>query len=166
MNQPRSRCRARYEHLLAIVLLKKTSTSQHRQPISTDPEQLSDASPNLSPHDDMDTTMDDFSGTAPFEPQEDNFSNDNPYHITEYPGAGQIFGQGKTFMDTFDSDKHASKREQNLYYPFSSRDEWEFACYLLRSSLSMGAIDQLLNLELVSDLPCFLFLRVIICAQY
>ena len=53
-------------------------------------------------------------------------------------------------MDEFDRDDHATMREENLYYPWASRQEWELASFLLRSSLSMAAIDQFLSLDLVS----------------
>ncbi|KAF8970295.1 hypothetical protein BDZ97DRAFT_1914618 [Flammula alnicola] len=159
MNQPRSWCRTRYEYLLAISLLKQQPTQQ--QPISTnpsDPAHLSDVFSNPPnsmydhvPENEVDVTMDDFSNTSLPDPWR-NESNHKPYHITEHLGASHIFGMGQTFMDKFDSDQYAPRREQNLYYPFASRDEWEFASYLLRSSLSMGAVDQLLRLELVKGL--------------
>lgn len=73
----------------------------------------------------------------------------NHYHIDEYPGSAKVFGSGGTFMDKFDADQYSSERKEHLYYPFASRDEWELGSYLLRSSLSMGAIDKFLKLELV-----------------
>lgn len=72
------------------------------------------------------------------------------YHIEEYAGAAKILGQGPTFMDKFDQDQYASKRKGNLYYPFASREEWQFAEFLLRSDLSMKTIDKFLKLDLVS----------------
>ncbi|KAJ3515847.1 hypothetical protein NLJ89_g1501 [Agrocybe chaxingu] len=65
-----------------------------------------------------------------------------------YPHASTTFGQGETFMDLFNSDEHAGKRQENIYYPFASKAEWELASYLLRSGLSMTAIDNFLKLEL------------------
>ena len=73
----------------------------------------------------------------------------DPRFIYEYPGAAKTFGMGQTFMDKFDADQFSSQRNIQLYYPFASRDEWELASYLLRSSLSMAAIDKFLKLELV-----------------
>ncbi|KAF8971462.1 hypothetical protein BDZ97DRAFT_1913940 [Flammula alnicola] len=162
MNQPRSWCRTRYEHLLAISLLKRKPTQQqHLQPVSTDPtdpDHLSDVfsnPPNSTydyvPEDEVDVTMDDCSSTPLSDPWHKD-SNYKPYHVTEYPDASQTFGMGQTFMDKFDSDQYMPQRKQNLYYPFASRDKWEFASYLLRSSLSMAAIDQLLRLELIKGL--------------
>ncbi|RDB30301.1 hypothetical protein Hypma_007131 [Hypsizygus marmoreus] len=75
-----------------------------------------------------------------------------PFTVELYPGASQTYGTGPTFMDKFAHDVHANEREQVLYYPFSSRDEWEMASYLIRSSLSMAAIDRFLKLSLVKQL--------------
>jgi hypothetical protein len=77
----------------------------------------------------------------------------------EYSGASQVYGKGHTFMDNFHMDSHANERHDNLYYPFASRDEWEIASFLLRSSLSMSAIDQFLSLQLVSTWHTFAFIR-------
>ncbi|KDQ57872.1 hypothetical protein JAAARDRAFT_57695 [Jaapia argillacea MUCL 33604] len=63
-----------------------------------------------------------------------------------FAGASVCFGKGRSFMAKFDEDEHASKRSSNIYYPFSCREDWEFASYLLRSSLTMEEIDDLLAL--------------------
>jgi len=68
----------------------------------------------------------------------------------EYDGAGACYSQdGSTFLDLFDADEYAECRVDNLYYPFASKEEWEIADYLLRSSLSMAAIDEFLKLSMV-----------------
>ena len=67
-----------------------------------------------------------------------------------FPGASETFGRGKTFMDLFDDDENAGNRETNLYYPFASQPEWELASFLLKSGLSMVAMDEFLKLQLVS----------------
>ena len=72
-------------------------------------------------------------------------------HFAEYfEGAAKTYVTGTTFMKKFDMDEFAEMRTENLYYPFASRAEWEFASFLLRSDLSMAAIDNLLSLSLVS----------------
>ena len=76
--------------------------------------------------------------------------DDGEIFVEEYEGAAKEYGTGTTFMDEFDSDQYAGERVNNLYYPFASRDEWEFAAFLLRSDLSMASIDSLLSLNLVS----------------
>lgn len=75
----------------------------------------------------------------------------HPQYYTEvYPGAAQTYGKGPTFMDIFDGDEYAAMREENLYYPWASQPEWELASFLLRSSLSMVAMDQFLSLKIVN----------------
>ena len=66
-------------------------------------------------------------------------------------GAARDFGKGTTFMDRFGAHKHAHLRRENLFYPFASRPDWEIASWLLRSGLSMAAIDTFLSLELVGN---------------
>jgi hypothetical protein len=63
--------------------------------------------------------------------------------------AAEIFGRGESFTDVFNNDKYADRRDDNLYYPFASKPDWEMASFLLRSTLSMAAIDEFLSLELV-----------------
>jgi hypothetical protein len=65
----------------------------------------------------------------------------------KYPGAADIYGRGQTFMDRFNADVYAQHRESNVYYPFASKQDWEIANFLERSSLSMAAIDKFLSLE-------------------
>jgi hypothetical protein len=69
--------------------------------------------------------------------------------IEVFEGASKTYGEGTTFLAQFDSDRFANERSENLYYPFASREEWEFASFLLCSSLSMHAIDTLLSSNLV-----------------
>ena len=75
---------------------------------------------------------------------------DDKLFIKEYKGAAKEYGSGMTFMDEFNRDQFAGERIKNLYYPFTSRDEWEFAAFLLHSDLSMASTDSLLSLNLVS----------------
>lgn len=65
-------------------------------------------------------------------------------------GAAQTFGKGMSFVDRFNADRFSAYRQQNLYYPFVSSHEWKLGQWLLRSGLSMSAIDDFLSLELVS----------------
>jgi hypothetical protein len=73
-----------------------------------------------------------------------------PLYTETFPGASEIFGQGETYMDSFDNDEHADERKTNLYYPFASQPEWELASYILKSGLSMAAVDEFLKLQMVS----------------
>ncbi|KIJ17506.1 hypothetical protein PAXINDRAFT_72536 [Paxillus involutus ATCC 200175] len=57
-------------------------------------------------------------------------------------------------MEAFDADQFADIRNQeNLYYPFADRRDWEVGSFLLTSSLSMKAIDKFLSLDLIKSLP-------------
>lgn len=70
-----------------------------------------------------------------------------------YEGAGTCYSQdGTTFLDIFDADEYADCRKDNLFYPFASRNEWEVADFLLRSPLSMAAINEFLALSMVCNL--------------
>ena len=53
-------------------------------------------------------------------------------------------------MDLFGEDEYAERRKTIPYYPFASQPEWEMASYLLKSGLSMAAMDEFLKLQLVS----------------
>ncbi|KAF8836973.1 hypothetical protein BDN67DRAFT_881692, partial [Paxillus ammoniavirescens] len=74
-----------------------------------------------------------------------------------YEGCSEVFPGGKTFMDSFREDRYADERQENLYFPWASKEEWAFASWLLRSRLSMAAIDTLLLLKIMSfaSLNCF-----------
>lgn len=67
-----------------------------------------------------------------------------------HPNTSSVFGSGPGFMDRFDADPHAGERSENVYYPFSSKEEWGLASWLLCSGLSMRAIDDFLALPIVS----------------
>ena len=75
-----------------------------------------------------------------------------PHRFVEvFEGCAEQFPGGKTFMEEFRNDRYVGERRQNLYFPWASWREWAFASWLLRSRLSMAAIDSLLSLELVSN---------------
>ncbi|KIK45260.1 hypothetical protein CY34DRAFT_22595 [Suillus luteus UH-Slu-Lm8-n1] len=93
-----------------------------------------------------------------------NFNNDfnpidNDFGVAEgsleerYEGAGMCYSEdGQTFLDLFDADEFAEYRNENLFYPFTSKEEWEIADFLLHSPLSMAAIDMFLKLPLIQKL--------------
>ena len=70
-------------------------------------------------------------------------------HEDIHPNPPYILGTGPGFMDGFHSDRLAEQRKANIYFPFSSKEEWGFASWLSRSGLSMRAIDDLLVLPIV-----------------
>ena len=63
--------------------------------------------------------------------------------------AARVYDGSLTFMDQFDTDPFSARRMTNLYYPFASQQDWELDSWLLRSGLSLVAIDKFLLLELV-----------------
>jgi hypothetical protein len=72
-----------------------------------------------------------------------------PFYFVPFPGASQAFGKGETFLDIYNKDDYADKRNDNLYYPFATQSEWELASFLLKSGLSMAQTDEFLKPELV-----------------
>ena len=71
--------------------------------------------------------------------------------VETYQGCVETFPGGETFMSQFRNDQYVEQRRQNIYFPWASRQEWAFASWLLRSHLSIAAIDCLLSLEIVSS---------------
>lgn len=71
-----------------------------------------------------------------------------------YPESGMVCEQGDSFMDTFNNDNFAEERQENIYYPFASQEEWELASFLLQANISMAMIDKFLALSIVSAELC------------
>lgn len=135
MNQPFSSCLTYFEESINIA----TAISE-----SDDVGQQSFEPPNF-----MDTAEDYFASSF-LSTSQNPEDRRNPFNIKKHPTSGSVYGRGETFMDQCDKDKFTERRKAHLYYPFASRDEWELASFLLRSRLSMAAVDRFLKLELVS----------------
>ncbi|KAG2122736.1 hypothetical protein DEU56DRAFT_745840 [Suillus clintonianus] len=73
--------------------------------------------------------------------------------VDYFPDPPLAYQDGYTFLDLFDADENSVYRKTNLYFPFSSRRDWQVAAWLLRSGLSMGKIDSFLSLDMIKDLP-------------
>ncbi|KAG2091184.1 uncharacterized protein F5147DRAFT_748146 [Suillus discolor] len=73
--------------------------------------------------------------------------------IDYFPEPPLAYEDGYTFLGLFDADENSVYQKTNLYYPFSSRRDWQLAAWLLHSGLSMGKIDSFLSLEMIKDLP-------------
>lgn len=73
-------------------------------------------------------------------------------YVEIHPNAGMKYGLGKTFLESFDDDRHAPERSVNLFFPFASKEDWQVGVWLSRSRLSMAAIDSFLSLPMVSYL--------------
>ncbi|KAF8233183.1 hypothetical protein L208DRAFT_1267967, partial [Tricholoma matsutake] len=91
-------------------------------------------------------------GNDPMDVDEPTYHN--PVFVDQHPSASRIYGKGCSFMDTFDMDEHADKQAEQPYYPFASKDEWELASILLQSNLSITAINNFLELQLVNLIFC------------
>ncbi|KIM57753.1 hypothetical protein SCLCIDRAFT_129727 [Scleroderma citrinum Foug A] len=73
--------------------------------------------------------------------------------VETYEGCVTAFPGGEMFMGQFRSDQYVEQHQENIYFPWGSRKEWGFTSWLLRSHLSMAAIDSLLSLEIIRDIP-------------
>ena len=120
------------------------------QSVPTIPESDDTGQQSFEPPDFMDTAEDYFASSLPADTSQNPKDSRNPFNIKTHPTSGSVYGCGETFMDRCDKDKFTEKRKGNIYYPFALRDEWELASFLLRSRLSMAAVDCFLKLELVS----------------
>jgi hypothetical protein len=149
MNQPRSSCANWIQELVRIedALPRKKPRSENAQTL---------------PEDTQGDVLDQDIEVVIFERDAHNRGksmDSDDTTVDEFPGASRTYGQGPTFMDEFDKDVYAENRRDNLYYPFASKQDWEVGHFLESSTLSMGAIDKFLKLELVST-------RYLILAHY
>jgi len=152
MNQPVSSCRTYYEEVLQIAEAVHHQSETHwpaDQPHEMD--QSADAPESDMIHEPMAREEETLENNMT--PNFDTASSpsNSPFSAEFYPGASTIFGSGSTFMDNFNEDRFSKERQTHLYYPFSSKDEWQMASFLLRSGLSKAAMDRFFKLELVSD---------------
>ena len=69
-----------------------------------------------------------------------------------FDGCSKAFPGGSIFMDKFWQDKYAKKWQENLYFPFTSHDEWQFTSWCIHSELSISTINGLLSLNTISDI--------------
>ena len=69
------------------------------------------------------------------------------FHIINYPGASAIYGQSSTFYEGIqEENQHTEEKAQNIFYPFSSLEDWEVGKWLESLSISMEAEDQFFHL--------------------
>ena len=71
-------------------------------------------------------------------------------YTKKFLGAGHIYGTRQTFMDIFGANQYTHYKNSNLYYPFTSKAEWQLRSWVLQSNLSMQAVDKFLHLNLIS----------------
>jgi len=141
MSQQKSGCSTWFDNLVRIHedLLGRDHDGPNHSPHTTSiDEQFGDIG-EYNPWVNSDEEM--LDGT-----REDN-SESSP--IEYFPGAAQAFVGGSTFLDRFEADQFSNCRSSNIYYPFASRGDWQMGSWLLRSGLSMSAINTFLSLDLV-----------------
>lgn len=146
MNQPFSSCLTHFEECINIATTLQSGPTISE---SDDMDQQGFEPPFF-----MDTAEDYFVSSIPASTCQNPEDEDkqNPFNSKKHPTSGSVYGRGETFMDKCDKDKFTERRTGNIYYPFASRGEWELASFLLRSRLSMAAVDSFLKLELVSHI--------------
>ena len=146
LNQPRSSCANLIDDLISpkAFLSKGQSPLPERVPDSFDMDLM--GTDNFTAQVDQDVKM---------ATQGPEYASDtsNSVYRENFDSAAKEWGFGSTFMGRFDCDESAYIRQENLYYPFASKADWELAAFLLRSRLSMAMIDDFLGLQLVSILP-------------
>ena len=71
-------------------------------------------------------------------------------NIEYFTGASATYGKDNNFMDNFDHDTFSKECKENPYYPFASKLEWEFICWISQSHLSMALTNSLLSSSMVS----------------
>lgn len=124
MNNPRTRCQTWFEYLESMRTRQATFDNSN------------------------DHEMDDNDNA------DDDLTSRNTRYEVLHPNTSSILGTGPGFMDQFNSGSRAGRWNENVYHPFSSKDEWGFASWLLSSGLSMRATDELLALPIVSLTFC------------
>ena len=146
MNQPISSCLTHFQECIDIATTLQSDPTISE---SDDMDQQSFETPDF-----MDTVEDYLPASSrsslPASTSQNPVNKQSPFNIKKHPTSGSVYGFGETFMDQCDKDRFTEKRKGHLYYPFASRDEWELASFLLRSRLSMAAVDCFLKLKLVS----------------
>ena len=142
MNQPISSCLTHFEERIDIATALQSDPTISESDESDDMGRQSFEAPDF-----MDTAEDLLLASESYQNPEDP---KNPFIIKKHPTSGSVYGRGETFMDQCDKDRFTEMRKGCLYYPFASREEWELASFLLRSRLSMAALDRFLKLELAS----------------
>ncbi|KAI6036728.1 hypothetical protein BKA83DRAFT_4120416 [Pisolithus microcarpus] len=153
MNQPSSTCQSFGDDLSSIMVSQPISL---QTPLLSIPDHCGshDApEPPLPPQDDfMEPELDDLlhheqgSDLLPADIEAASMS------VEVYLGAAVSYVSGLTFMDKFFADKYGELCKENIFYPFTSQEDWQITSWLLHSCLSMAAINSFLSLELIKRL--------------
>ncbi|KAJ7916120.1 hypothetical protein B0H13DRAFT_2231709 [Mycena leptocephala] len=163
MNQPHGRCHASLHP--AVLKAGQTITEKYKLLASQNEEQAEEPFENMmdtsDTNDDREQSPPQDTGFYDYDPHLDDDSHwddepnvpaPNSPHREYYKGAAKTYGRVDTFMDIFRQDKYAKDRENNVYYPFASADEWELASYIIRSNMTVAATDEFLKLRLTAKM--------------
>ena len=154
MNQPLSVCSTSIDDLPHLSVSQLPQTQVHLETPNPPDHSISNNQPLSPPKAPMELHSDDLDTSHGG--QESDWWNPADIDATSagnvkyYIGASASYPGGKTFMEQFFSDEHSELHKDNLFYPFASQEEWQIASWLLRSHLSMAAINEFLSLEMVS----------------
>ena len=148
MTQPKSGCSSWFDDLVHIwqELLIRNGDGGHNDLQAMSIDDQPGSRDGCDPLVDRDDQM--FDGALDRDPQSSS--------IEYFPGATQTYRGGSAFIDKFHVDEFGNHRVSNIYYPFTSAGDWELGLWLLRSGLSMNAINSFLSLDLV----CFSYLKM------
>ena len=120
MNYPLGSC---YNHFLEVANLLEDL--QWYSNLKYCPQhQLNHLSP--SSDDETDTTQpaqEPMNVDPPFIESSGRTSLDSGPFVEKYEGAAEEYGAGVTFMSEFHHDQYAVEHLENIYYPFTSRNE-------------------------------------------
>ncbi|KIM55110.1 hypothetical protein SCLCIDRAFT_30621 [Scleroderma citrinum Foug A] len=141
MSQPHSGCNSWLDDLVRI---QDHLTQPHTSDLDNMQEPQEDEACVIHPHPDAGKV---------FDMDVEVGAVESGVNTKYFPHAAHVYDGGLTFMDQFDTDLFSALRRSNLFYPFASRQDWELGSWLLRSGLSLVAIDKFLLLELVKSLP-------------
>ena len=114
--------------------------------------------------DNMDFTMDNYmqqndgdnSTNSSTSPMHIDAIASQDFCIIDYPGASATYGQSSTFYEHIqEENQHAEEKAQNIFYPFSSLEDWEVGKWLESLPISMEAKNQFFHLQYVCIIHIF-----------
>ncbi|KAI5992832.1 hypothetical protein EDC04DRAFT_2911072 [Pisolithus marmoratus] len=161
MNQPSSACSTLLNDIPHPTILQSLSSQAIRMIVTPNTHQASPPEAvggmqvdfyDLPYNDWMDIQVDDML----YDEQEldSQYSPSGPSvgNIEYFLGTSQCYPSGRMLMDHIFSNEHSKLHKDNLFYPFTSQQDWQIALWLLCSCLSMAAINSFLSLDLIKEL--------------
>lgn len=155
MSQPRSGCNTWLDDIIKLNTIIPPTEDHPMDPMDNNGLPMPYYEPGLGKED----------NTYVFHGQEEDIAleacdgirdqgQDANSEVTDYfLNSPLAYEDGYTFLGLFDADENSIYHKINLYFPFSSRRDWQVTAWLLHSGLSMGKIDSFLSLDMIKDLP-------------